>query len=254
MRDQHPTLQHHLWTLILLLAPAIAAADGVDWLIAPYLWLPDITLDQSVDSGDGGGGISASDLLSKTESAGMIRLEAARNHWGLTVDYIWLSLADQTSLQAQPPLNIGIDIDGELDLTVVEFGGFYRPTGNIEGVNYLLGVRQIGTDKVIVATPNNGQSQVFESDSDVTDVFLGGRYIHHFNDRWELNVRGDYSFGDSEGTLNLLASVGMHVAGPLSMQLGYRHAVIEFEEDVDGVQNTTEISLSGPYLGFVFRF
>lgn len=91
MRDRHPTLQHHLWTLILLLAPAIAAADDVDWLIAPYVWLPDISLDQSVDSGDGGGGISASDLLSKTESAGMIRLEAARNRWGLTVDYIWLS-------------------------------------------------------------------------------------------------------------------------------------------------------------------
>lgn len=240
--------------LLLTLASTLSSADETDWLIAPYLWLPDISLDQTIDSGGGGGGISASDLLSKTESAGMIRFEAARKRWGLTVDYIWLSLADQTSLQAEPPLNIGIDIDGELDLTVIEFGGFYRPTGEIEGINYLLGVRQIGTDKVIVATPNNGQSQVFDSDSDVTDVFLGGRYIHHFNDRWDLNVRADYSFGDSEGTLNLLTSVGVRVAGPFGLQLGYRHAVIEFEENVDGVQNTTEISLSGPFLGFVFRF
>jgi len=240
--------------LLLAFAPAPSSADGTDWLIAPYGWLPDISLDQSLDSGGGGGGVSASDLLSKTESAGMIRFEAARNRWGLTVDYIWLSLADQTSLEAEPPLNIGIDIDGELDLTVVEFGGFYRPTGDIEGVNYLLGVRQIGTDKVIVATPSNGPSRVFVSDSDVTDVFLGGRYIHRIGDRWDFIVRGDYSFGDSEGTLNLLASVGMRVAGPFGLQLGYRHAVIEFEEDIDGVQNTTEISLSGPYLGFVFRF
>ena len=240
--------------LLLTLAPALSSADETDWLIAPYGWLPDISLDQTIDNGGGGGGISASDLLSKTESAGMIRFEAARKRWGLTVDYIWLSLTDQTSLQAQPPLNIGIDIDGELDLTVIEFGGFYRPTGKIEGISYLLGVRQIGTDKVIVATPNNGQSQVFDSDSNVTDVFLGGRYIHHFNDRWDFNVRGDYSFGDSEGTLNLLARVGVRVAGPFGLQLGYRHAVIEFEENVDGVQNTTEISLSGPFLGFVFRF
>jgi len=246
-----PTL--HPFVLLLAIAPALSSAGETDWMIAPYIWLPDISLDQTIDSG-GGGGISASDLLSKTESAGMIRFEAARNRWGLTVDYIWLSLADQTSLQAQPPLNVGIDIDGDLDLTVVEVGGFYRPTGKIEGVNYLLGVRQIGTDKVIVATPNNGVSQVFESDSDVTDVFLGGRYIHRFNDRWGFTARGDYSFGDSEGTLNLLASVGLRVAGPFSLQLGYRHAVIEFEEEVDGVQNTTEISLSGPYLGFVFRW
>jgi hypothetical protein len=247
-------MQFRLLTLLSVLSPALGGAAETDWLIAPYGWLPDISLDQTIDSGGGGGGITASDLLSKTESAGMIRFEGARKRWGLTVDYIWLSLADQTSLQAQPPLNFGIDIDGELDLTVVEFGGFYRPTGDIEGVNYLLGVRQIGSDKVIVATPNNGQSQVFESDSNVTDVFLGGRYIHHFNDRWDFNVRGDYSFGDSEGTLNLLASVGMRVAGPFALQLGYRHAVIEFKEDIDGVQNTTEISLSGPYIGFVFRF
>lgn len=247
-----PTLRSFM--VLLALTPALSSAEEIDWLIAPYLWLPAISLDQTIDTGGGGGGISASDLLSKTESAGMIRFEAARKRWGLTVDYIWLSLADQTSLQAQPPLNIGIDIDGELDLTVIEFGGFYRPTGKIEGVNYLLGVRQIGTDKHIVATPNNGQPQVFDSDSDVTDIFLGGRYIHRFNDRWDFNIRGDYSFGDSEGTLNLLASVGMRVAGPFGLQLGYRHAVIEFEEDVDGVQNTTEISLSGPYLGFVFRF
>lgn len=137
---------------------------------------------------------------------------------------------------------------------MVEFGGFYRPTGNIEGVNYLLGVRQIGTDKVIVATPNAGVPQEFASDTDVTDVFLGARYIHHIGDRWEFNVRGDYSFGDSEGTLNLLASVGMRVAGPFRLQLGYRHAVIEYEDDVNGVQNTTEITLSGAYLGFVFCF
>lgn len=246
-----PTLRSFM--VLLALSPALSSADETDWLFAPYIWLPAISVDQAIDTG-GGGGISASDLLSKTESAGMIRFDAARKRWGLTVDYIWLSLADQTSLQAQPPLNIGIEIDGELDLTVIEFGGFYRPTGDIEGVNYLLGVRQIGTDKYIVAAPNNGQPQVFDSDSDVTDVFLGGRYIHRFNDRWDFNVRGDYSFGDSEGTLNLLASVGMRVAGPFALQLGYRHAVIEFEEDVDGVQNTSEISLSGPYLGFVFRF
>jgi hypothetical protein len=254
MQSRHPTLQFHLWTLTLLLVPAISAADDVDWLIAPYVWLPHISLDQSVDSGGGGGGISASDLLSKTESAGMIRLEAARNRWGLTVDYIWLSLADQTSLEARPPLNIGIDVDGEVDLSVVEVGGFYRPTGDIEGVNYLLGVRQISADKTIVATPNNSPTQVLASNSDVTDIFLGGRYIYRIGERWDFSIRGDYSFGDSEGTLNLMASVGMRIAGPFHLQLGYRHAVIEYEDDVDGVQNTTEISLSGAYLGFVFRF
>jgi len=243
-----------LWILVFTTLPTLSLAEGVDWLIAPYGWLPDISLDQSSDSSSGGGGISGSDLLSKTESAGMLRFEVARNRWGLTFDYIWLSLADQSTLSARPPFNVSVDIDGELDLSVIELGAFYRPTGEVAGVNYLVGLRQIGTDKVIIATPNIGTAQVFTSDATVTDVFLGARYVHHIGDRWNFNVRGDYSFGDSEGTLNLLASIGLRVAGPFGLQLGYRHAVIEFEEELNGVPETTEISLSGPYLGFVFRF
>ena len=49
-------------------------------------------------------------------------------------------------------------------------------------------------------------------------------------------------------------SYSTRVAGPFGLQLGYRHAVIEFEDTVNGVPESTEISLSGPYLGFVFRF
>jgi len=235
--------------LLLAFAPALSSADGTDWLIAPYGWLPDISLDQSSDS-SGGGGISGSDLLSKVESVGMLRFEAARNRWGLTFDYISLSLADQTTLGDLLP----IDIDSELDLDVIELGGFYRPSGEVAGVNYLMGLRQISVDKVILATPVIGPAQRLETIADVTDVFLGARYAHRIGDRWDFNLRGDYSFGDSEGTLNLLASVGLRVAGPFGLQLGYRHVVIEFEEDVGGAPETTEISLSGPYLGFVFRF
>ena len=93
-----------------------------------------------------------------------------------------------------------------------------------------------------------------ETDEDVTDVFIGARYLHQFSDRWGASIRGDYSFGDSEGTLNLLASVGFRVAGPFALQLGYRYASIEFEEDLEQATVTTEITLDGPYLGFVFRF
>ena len=88
----------------------------------------------------------------------------------------------------------------------------------------------------------------------MTDVYLGARYVYRIGDRWDFTVRGDYGFGDSDGTLNLLASVGLRVAGPFGVQLGYRYASIEFEDDVDGIPETVDITLSGSYLGFVFRF
>ena len=69
----------YVTALLLILTPVLAAADEAEWLVAPYLWLSDVSLDQS--SGVSGS-ISASDLLDKTDLAGMIRMEAARNRWG----------------------------------------------------------------------------------------------------------------------------------------------------------------------------
>mgnify|MGYP001813265297 FL=1 len=245
-------------TALLLLSlgthPASADSD-FDWMVAPYGWLPGISVDQSgnSDSGDGGG-ISASDILEKTESVFMFRFEAARKRWGVTVDYITLSLADQTTLSARPPFDVTIDIDGDLDLDVAEIAAFYRPSSEVAGINYLLGVRQISTAKTLFITPSFGETQRIDTDADVTDVFLGARYLHQFGERWGASIRGDYSFGDSEGTLNLLASIGFRVAGPFALQLGYRYASIEYEEDVELATVTTEITLDGPYLGFVFRW
>ena len=248
-------LRNVVFCLLLAWVAEASADDAIDWMIAPYGWLPGISVDQagSPDSG-GGGGISASDILEKTEFVFMFRFEAALRRWGLTLDYITLQLADQTSLSARPPFDVSIGIDGDLDLYVTELAAFYRPTCEPSGVNYLLGVRQISTSKTLLVTPSFAETQRIETDSDVTDVFLGARYVQRFGERWDASIRGDYSFGDSEGTLNLLASVGFRVAGPFAMQLGYRYASIEFEEQVELATITTEITLDGPYLGFVFRW
>jgi hypothetical protein len=249
------TLMFRLTVLMLALAPALSLAEQIDWLVAPYGWLPGISVDQSgePDSGDGGG-ISGSDLLEKTESVFMFRFEAARKRWGLTVDYITLGLADQQTLTFDPPFDVSIDLDGELDLDVAEIAAFYRPSAEVAGVNFLLGIRQISVDQTLFITPSFAEAQRIDTDTDVTDIFIGARYLHRFSDRWGASVRGDVSFGDSEGTLNMLASVGYRVAGPFALQLGYRYATIKFDEVVDSTTLTTEITLDGPYLGFVFRF
>jgi len=254
MNDQRLSLKLRPWTLILLLAPALSSAEGTDWLIAPYGWLPSVKVDQSVDTGGGGPVINVDDLISKIDGVAMFRVEAARNRWGLTLDYIFLSLADQFTLDVPPPVSLNFDIGSDLDLSLLEFGGYFRPSGEIEGINYLLGVRQIKFEMGLSITPTGGATQSLYTDTTVTDVFAGARYFHRLGERWMLNVRGDLSYGDSEGTLNLLASIGYRVAGPFRLKLGYRHMTIEFEDDYEGTPTTTAISLSGPYIGFAFRF
>jgi hypothetical protein len=240
-----------LWLALLsLTTPSLSAAQEAEWLVAPYLWFSDVTLDQSSGAS---GGISASDLLDKTDSAGMIRVEAARNRWGFTVDYVWVAVSDNATIPL--PLPLGTNVIAELDVSMVELGGFFRPSGEDRGVDYLFGLRNINVDKTLLATPvGGGPTQRFDGDSDFTDVYAGARYLHRFNNNWDLNLRGDYSFGDSEGTWNLLASVGYRFNQHFALNLGYRHLAIEFEDNVSGGVETTDIELSGPVLGFLFRF
>ena len=92
------------WMLILVFpAPTISSAAETEWLVAPYFWLPDVTLGQLSDGAGGGGTVSGSDLLDKIDAAGMIRVEAARGRWGVTLDYIFLALSDEATASLPTP-------------------------------------------------------------------------------------------------------------------------------------------------------
>jgi hypothetical protein len=259
LREYYGDIMRTLNRLHILLACAICAwpafeahaAGETEWLVAPYLWYPSISLDQS--AGDGGG-ISASDLLSKTDAAGMARVEVARDHWGLTVDYLFLSVADSRDTPLPFPPDTSASVQADLDLTVFEIAGIFRPSGNEEGISYLAGLRSISSEKVLLVTPPTQPTRRFDADESVTDVLFGVRYLHRFNNRWDVNLRGDYSLGDSEGTWNLIGGVGYRFNDVFAIDLGYRHALLEYEETADGETNTTTIELSGPLLGLLFRF
>ena len=228
-------------------------ADEAEWLVAPYAWLSDVSFDQSVDDG-ASGNISGKDLIDKSDAAGMIRVEAAKARWGVTLDYLWLALSDQARVIIPPSPVQNATAVADLDLAIVELGGFYRPSADDHGVDYLFGVRWIRTDKTLLVIPDVGVADRFDRDSEFTDVFLGARYLHRFNENWDATLRGDVSFGDTEGTVNLVASVGYRFGGPLAVQLGYRHATYELDDVITGVGESTDIELSGPFLGAVFRF
>ena len=235
--------------LLAILSTAAKAQDA-EWLVAPYAWIPDIGL--SLSSGNGGGGISGSELLDKTDTAGMIRVEAAKGRWGFSVDYLWLGMSDERTIPITDPIPATVTVRGELDLGVVEFAGLYRPTGEADGLNLLFGARRISSDTtLLVIYPPPIPTDRFDDDTSMTDVMLGARYTHRIGQRWDLNLRGDYGFGDSEGTLNLLASAGFRFNDVFATQLGYRYMELEYK---DSSNETIEIDLSGPFLGLVFRF
>ena len=239
--------------LCLCLSPALAAAAETEWLLAPYGWLPSVSVDQTFDdgSGSGGGGVGA-EVLSKIDFVAMLHGEVARGNWGAMLDYIYISLADQLAYAPLPAIDIRIDSD--LDIEVVELGAFYRLSGEDRGIDLLLGLRRIDIDLGIAIDRQNSPPLSLRVAPKIDDAFLGARYRLPFGERWDVSLRADYGFGDSDGTLNLLAGIGLRVNDTFGFKFGYRHATIEFEEEIDNSPETTDISLSGPFAGLLIRF
>jgi hypothetical protein len=237
--------------LSLMIVPGLSAAQEGEWIVAPYIWATDVSWDLAER---GAGGVSFSNIVDKLDGAGLIRIEYARNKIGFKLDYIGMSLSDGTRISTPGPIPVDIGIRADMDLTVLEVGVFYRPSAIDSGFDFLFGIREVDNDATLMVTPTNSPTQRIDSNAGFTDVFLGARYLHRLTDRWDFSVRGDYGFGDSDGMLNLAAGVGWRTAGTFGMHLAYRHMAVEFDHRVDGAPVTSELDMSGPMLGLLFRF
>ncbi len=229
---------------------AVAQQQG-EWLVAPYIWASDVSWDLAAR---GDGTVAFSDIIDKLDGAGLIRIEYARNKIGFTFDYIGMSLSDSRRFSAPPPVPIDISVRAGLDLTVFESGVFYRPSGTDSGIDIMGGFRYVDTDSSLIITPANSATQRFDTGDSFTDVYVGARYLHRFDDAWGFLVRGDYGFGGSDGSLNLIAGLNWRSRGTFGMSFAYRHLTYEFDQRVEGEPTTSEFDFTGPALGFVFRF
>ena len=225
------------------------AQDKTEWLIAPYLWAPSITFNQEPDDGSGTG----EDILEKIDAAGLIRIEAANGNWGGSLDYIFVSLADTGTIDSGGPLPTTTNSD--MNVTVLELAGFYRLSGRADGAHLLFGYRGIDIETTLLFTPPGSPTQRYDTDETLNDIFLGARYLLRFNDRWDFTIRGDYSFGDTDGVVNAITSVGFRFNEAFAVNLGYRYSDLKYETTTDnGTNLSTEVEFSGFLVGLLFRF
>lgn len=139
-----------------------------------------------------------------------------------------------------------------------EIGGFFRPSGGTHGLDLLFGARIIDLDMVLDITlpgPLMLSTTVTSSNS-FTDGFAGLRYQAPFAERWSFTLRGDAGAGDSELAWNTSALLGYHVGKQRQniILFGYRHMEIELEDSSSGLLVQTDLTMSGPIVGFAFRF
>lgn len=234
-----------------LLAPGLAAAQQTNWLVAPYIWASDVGWDIS---SRGSGSVAFSDLVDKLDGAGIVRVEYVQDTFGLTFDYVGISLSDSRRISTPGPGPIDIDIRSGVDMTVFEGGAFWRPSRTDSGFDLLAGLRNVDVDTNLIVTPGDTQPQRFDADSSFTDLYVGARYLHRFTQTWDAVIRADYGFGGSEGALNIVVGLGWRSAGTFGMALAYRHLSFDIDQRIAGEPTTNEFDFKGPALGFLFRF
>jgi hypothetical protein len=238
--------------LFLLLAacananPALAQdSDKLRWAITPYLWASDTTLDLAFQDTNVGGDIAFSDVLDVLDAAFMLHVEGGRGNWSAFADITYLATSDT----AERPL---LTVDSDNKQTFVDAAVSYWPQGVGSPFSVFAGLRYTGFDDRYIFRDGGTEVGRQASNADYYDALLGLRYRFDLAERWSVETRGDYGFGDSEGVFLLRASVAYAVGKQRQNRLlfGYQYKQSEYQDgDV-----RTEFQNTGPTAGFSFRF
>ena len=235
------------------------AADKWEWDITPYLWAISVKADVALDDEPTlGADVKFKDLVDKVDIAAMLHFEGRRGQFGFFTDAIFISLTDDQTRSANPPLPGGTETDANLDLGLYEGGGFYRLKDAVTGFDILYGIRVIDDSQdVTITVPPPISATVDGSTSDTyTDGIIGVRYSAPMGKRWYYAIRGDVGAGGTKIAWNGIVSFGFlcDKKGTYNLRFGYRYFKTELDTTENGTDVETDLTLYGPYIGFGFRF
>jgi hypothetical protein len=237
-----------LAAIALLTSPVVDAQERWGWVVTPYLWAIDVKADLEAPI-LGPGGVtrrtSFNDVIDNFDGAFQMHAEGQGDRFGVFADFSYLGLSND----ATRPL---FHADVELDTRLIEVAGVWHFGGGSTGADVFGGLRYIDVDigSVISPAPPLGVPPIrLDGGETFSDFMLGARYTWTLSDRWGLTVRGDGSWGDTEGTWNasIIANYKMR-SGEWSF--GYRYL------DVDAASGdiSTHLVIHGPEIGYGFKF
>lgn len=236
---------------ILIFCPTVAFAaenDSWEWIVAPYGWGASIGTDLETTQPPEGGvstDTEFDDVVDKLDGAFQVHVEGQGDKFGVFADFTYLGLGDSKDY---PRFSTSSDLDTRL----FELAAVWSPgEDRYKGLDLFAGLRYIDVDLSVQLDPTNplfDTTRIDEGQS-FSDFMLGARYTWALSDRWGLTLRGDGSFGDTEGTWNASAMANFRMKRG-AWFVGYRHLSVELE----GNQKNTEISMSGPQIGYGFFF
>lgn len=229
--------------------PGMRVEASWEWTFVPYVWVSDVSMDvRSRGEPVGGVEVDFSDLLDKVDYALQGHVEGRRGRGGLLLDLTYIQLGKTQEI-------MGVTIFPDIELSILEGGGVFNPSGESNGLDVLYGVRVIDIDQEVDIIPPlqpDTRLRAAETATTLVDGFAGLRYTAPIGRKGSFIIRGDVGAGDTDLTLNATGGfgIGLGQSGKYALLVGYRHMEIELEEG----EVETDLTMSGPILGFRIRF
>lgn len=230
--------------------PSATVAQDWNWGVTPYIWTPGAGLDVKVNDTELiSGRASLSDLVDNVDFVSSLQLEGRKDTWGMIFGVDYMNMGGH---QTRPPFDVRTD----LKLTIIEGAGVWTPSGKTEGFGILFGARVYNIAQKLDITAPVSFHQNYGTSPTLLDGMLGFRYIGAIGERGSFNIRGDYSGGGTESTLNGLLGFGYAFddAKKYTILAGYRYMDVQFKEKDQNAEVESELTLDGPYVGFRFGF
>lgn len=249
--------------VFLCVKPQLAAADGWEYSISPYLWLPTLTVD-STDVGDGGDPgdgpeleIGPIDYLDALDFALMVSGEARNENWAILADLVYIDFSiDNKDIEIRPPGSEPLlgTYNASLSGSVFTLaGGKTISRDDRSRLDAVVGWRRFFMELGVSGVSNNDEPLDVSDDLEFNDAFVGinGRYDVGQSDGWTMRYYADIGAGQSDLTWQAL--LGFEYAyGWGDLFVDYRHLDYDFG-DSDEFEAVTAV-FSGPALGVTFNF
>lgn len=224
-----------------------ADSNDWDWSLTPYAWLPAIGANIHIDVPpiDTGGTKQFSGWAPKLGFTIPLHLEGQGDDFGLLSDILYLPLSNDRDGHV-------FGTKSTLDAGVFELAGVWSPgAARHEGLEVIGGLRYLWASVDFELRPNNPElpSGKVSLDKSYADFLLGARYIWNLSDRWSWSLRGDGSFGSTDGTWGATAMF-QYATSNGAWVFGYRYLKLKFGE----ADRDLDVKLYGPQFGYAFKF
>ncbi len=232
--------------VLALLAAAAAPAtaeEAWEWSVAPYLWGAGISGSTNLpDRGTSGIEVDAGDILESIEIGGMLRVDGHSERWRFLGDAAYLGLGRRTDRGLA---------EQDFDATMLEAAGAWRANEHFEvlfGARYWDLGMDIDFDDPLIPDVKRGRDWV--------DPIVGIAATGALGESWRVWFRGDVGgFGaGSDLSWNGELLFLWNATERFSLAFGYRHLAVENDCSIGAEDLELDVALSGPEIGFAFRF